>query len=177
MREMDQRTPAFYIRPGRPGEAPALARLHVDVWRQTYRDLAPPEAYTALGVDRRLPYWEAALRSDDPMTAVLVAITETEIAGVVSMGPPRDPALGDGAEIKHLYIGTAVQRSGLGRALMQAAFDHLREIDVAAANLAVVEGNENALRFYRHLGGREAGRFTDAGPLWKSANIVMRWSL
>jgi hypothetical protein len=41
--------------------------------------------------------------------------------------------------------------------------------------LAVVVGNERAMGFYRRLGGREIGGFTDPGPLWRSENVVFAW--
>ena len=41
--------------------------------------------------------------------------------------------------------------------------------------LGVVEGNQPAIDFYTKLGGRLAGSYTDAGPLWRSRNQIMVW--
>ncbi|MCT4684934.1 MAG: hypothetical protein N4A39_14515 [Roseicyclus sp.] len=51
------KAPAPILRPGRPDDAENLARLHVSVWRETYRHLAPPEALRRLDAAHRLPYW------------------------------------------------------------------------------------------------------------------------
>jgi hypothetical protein len=49
------------IRHAIPADAAAIAHLHVEVWRETYRDLAPPEAYAALDEARRLASWQDML--------------------------------------------------------------------------------------------------------------------
>jgi hypothetical protein len=40
----------------------------------------------------------------------------------------------------------------------------------------VVDGNEPAIAFYDALGGTRVGEYTDAGPVWRSRNIVMAWA-
>ena len=54
------------IRRGRQDEAIDLAKLHVDVWRATYGDLAPKEAIELLDQAKRLPYWTAATAETNP---------------------------------------------------------------------------------------------------------------
>jgi hypothetical protein len=41
--------------------------------------------------------------------------------------------------------------------------------------LGVVDGNDRAVAFYQHLGGRRIGRYTDAGPVWRSDNLAYAW--
>jgi ribosomal protein S18 acetylase RimI-like enzyme len=63
---------------------------------------------------------------------------------------------------EHGYIGMLAvrpghQRSGLGRAIMQAAEAILRDAGCRVAELTVVHLRTNLLRAYRKLGYREAG--------------------
>lgn len=167
----------YSLRQGRPADAQALAELHVAVWRDTYRSMATAEAYEQLGVARRLPYWNEALVTSDPETQVILGEVSGQILGVISTGHPRDAVMADSIEIKHLYVANAARGTGLGKALLNAALDHHRAAGHRAASLAVVEGNDHARRFYRHLGGKEVGKFVDPGPLWRSSNIVVRWEL
>ena len=51
----------FRLRQARPEDADAIAALHVKVWRETYRDLATPEAYAALTEDVRRERWRETL--------------------------------------------------------------------------------------------------------------------
>ena len=160
------------IRDGRPGDAPALAALHVEVWRAAYGGLAPAEAVAALDEARRLPVWQGLLAAAGPATGVIVAEDVAGPVGVVGFAPSVHPAFGGAVEIKHFYVASAAQGQGVGRRLFEATRARLAGGEVA---LAVVEENVAARAFYRALGGQECGRFTDPGPLWRSSNIVVRW--
>ena len=165
------------IRPARADEAEALAALHVEVWRETYRDLAPPEALRLLDEARRLPFWRATLAGEDPAAGALVAAEAQGLLGLCAFAPGSHPAMAGAMEIKHLYVRRAARGGGLGARLLRETFARLRARGHAAAALAVVEGNAPARAFYAAQGGEEAGRFTDPGPLWRSATVVVRWRL
>ncbi|MEM8730208.1 MAG: GNAT family N-acetyltransferase [Pseudomonadota bacterium] len=167
----------FDVRAARRDEAAALANLHVEVWRETYADLAPAEAYRALDVTKRLPYWETALASADPLTGALVATDGASHAAVLSYGHPTEPQMTGAVEIKHCYVHRQFRGHGLGRRMLEVAFAHLRSNGATQAALAVVQENDAARRFYKSMGGQETGRFTDPGPLWRSTNCLVTWWL
>lgn len=106
---------------------------------------------------------------------MLVADQGGKLAGLVCFGPASQPALGTQAEIKHLYVTAPTRQLGLGRALLQAALVQIAKEGFTEVTLAVVQGNATARGFYKACGGQETGSFTDAGPLWKSANIIVTW--
>ncbi len=162
-------------RPARLDQADALARLHVAAWRDAHADLAPAAALKALDVARRLPVWQGYLA--DPAQHVLVVDQGGKLAGLVCFGKASQPELGDQGEIKHLYVARFARQLGLGHRLLQAALRQLAKQGFAQATLAVVQGNTPARGFYQACGGRETGSFTDAGPLWKSTNIIVKWEL
>ena len=60
----------------------------------------------------------------------------------------------DAAEVSALYVLEAYQGQGLGRMLMDACLDRLERPRVA---LYVLEGNEKAIGFYKHMGFRMTG--------------------
>ena len=161
------------LRPARRGEAEALARLHVKAWRDAHAAFAPAAATKALNAARRLPAWQGYLA--DPAQHVLVAERGNALAGIVCFGPASQPELGDQAEIKHLYVAASARHQGIGKSLLQAALAHISKSLFTKATLAVVQENTAARRFYKACGGQERGTFTDAGPLWKSANIIVSW--
>ncbi|MGD9864596.1 MAG: N-acetyltransferase family protein [Pseudodonghicola sp.] len=169
-------TGTLRIRPANPADAGAIADLHVAVWRQAYADLAPPEAIARLDVAHRLPGWQAALAAGAP-GATLLATRGVRPVGFVRFGPASQPELGDAGEIKHLYVATDCTRQGIGRQLLSAALAGLKQAGFNKAALAVVRGNDRALAFYRAQGGALCGSFTDAGPLWRSENLILRWVL
>ncbi|MEM7742452.1 MAG: GNAT family N-acetyltransferase [Pseudomonadota bacterium] len=164
-------------RHGRPEDAAGLAALHVAVWRETYRGIAPDAAYLALDEARRLPYWQATLGANDPLTGAILAASGSDMLGVVSFGRPVQPEMDGAVEVKHLYVSGHARGGGLGRRLLEASFDHLRGAGCRRAALAVVRENAAARRFYERMGGAEGGEFIDPGPLWRSSNIIVTWSL
>src|SRR5262245_4166413 len=90
------------IRPARPEDAQAIAELHVAVWRETYRDLAPPEALRALDVPKRLARWGEML--DTAERSVLVAECGGRIVGIGTAGAPTAAELHGHGEILYLYV-------------------------------------------------------------------------
>jgi ribosomal protein S18 acetylase RimI-like enzyme len=162
------------LRPARQGEAEALACLHVAAWQDAHAAFAPA-ATKALTVARRLPTWQGYLA--DPTQHVLVVEHSGALAGLVCFGPASQPALGDQAEIKHLYVAASARHLGLGKALLHAALRQSAKRGFTKATLAVVQENAAARGFYNSCGGQETGTFSDAGPLWKSTNIIVEWDL
>lgn len=165
------------LRFANPGDASELASLHVEVWRQTYHDIAPADALSILDEARRLPFWRVVTTASDTDVGAIVASRGDNIVGVVSFGHPTHRAFDGMAEITHLYVRESARGLGLGRTLLMAGLNHLRRRGCEAAGLAVVKQNEDARRFYRTCGGIETGTFQDQGPLWRSENILVQWTL
>jgi len=150
------------IRVARPTDATSVAEFHARVWRETYESMAPQQALEKLDASHRLPKWALAVRGN-------------QILGLICFGPPTDPAFKGCGEIKHLYVGSTAKRQGIGRRLMKCAFDKLLADGFGGFALAVVRENETALLFYEKMGGRLDGHFVDAGPIWKSDNLIVVW--
>lgn len=161
------------LRPARPDDAPALAHLHVTVWRETYATLAPAQAMALLDEALRLRQWRAALA--DPDRACLLVERGGEVLGMVATAAPVEPAFGPRGEIRHLHVAATARRLGLGAQLLQAACDRVSQDGFAGAGLGVVAQNTAARAFYAAMGGREAGAYTDPGPLWRSEMVLVVW--
>ena len=165
----------FVLRQASAGDAAAIARLHVEVWRATYRDLASAEAYDALDEALRRRRREEMLATSLPRRSALLVESAGVLAGFGLAGPASDPAFGARAEIKFLYIDGRFQRRGLGRLLFDQMRQDMAEAGFPGVALAVVVGNDPAIAFYEALGGRRIGRMTDPGPLWRSDNFIYAW--
>ncbi len=165
----------FFIRAADSSDLDALVDLHVRVWRATYADLATPESLEKLDQDRRRPAWRAALEARGPLKQTIIAEREGILAGLVSFAPADRTVFKADVEIRHLYVDAQAKGTGIGRALLEAAFARLSAAEVKSAALAVVSDNHPARAFYKHMGGVEIGEFTDPGPLWRSHNIIVRW--
>ena len=172
MRDIDT---SILIRRGRQDEAIELARLHVDVWKATYSDLAPSEAIELLDEVKRLPYWADATAGMKPGRGVWVVDDGGTLLGVVSIGSSDNPIFEGRAELKHLYVVNDAQNRGLGKQLLHTAINECKAAGDSGMALAVVRQNELARSFYKKMGGVEVSDFTDLGPLWRSENILVAW--
>jgi ribosomal protein S18 acetylase RimI-like enzyme len=154
-------------------DAPTLARIHHQVWTETYGAIAPPEAVAALTEARRLTGWKALLRSDDPTT--LLALKGETPVGLICFGAPTDSVFGDRGEVRHLYLLPGHRGQGHGLRLLTVALTALRGAGFCGAALAVIEQNTHARSFYQRAGGEEVLSFSDKGPLWRSRNRMVSW--
>ncbi|AOJ90886.1 GCN5 family acetyltransferase [Burkholderia sp. MSMB0856] len=163
------------IRSANLDDAQAIADFHVKVWRHTYRDLAPAHAHAVLDEQYRGGKWREKLASNERDQLVLVAQTDGTIVGIGAAGAPSEPIFGGRGEIKFLYVDPDFKRRGIGRMLLAQLAAHLQALRYPGAALSVVKGNAAAIAFYEALNGRFAGEYVDAGPIWRSRNIVMVW--
>jgi GNAT superfamily N-acetyltransferase len=145
------------------------------VWRATYRTLAPSAAYEALDVDRRTAHWSDLLERDEAHSATFVADHEGQLVGFAHAGPGSHEAMEGSGEVVHLYVDPAVQGFGIGPQLLNEARAFLSIAGPATVRLAVVRGNDDALRFYEREGGRVVGTFVD-GVLWRSENVIVEFT-
>jgi len=77
------------VRDAWPGEARAIAEVHVLSWRAAYRGLLPADVLDGLSVDGRERMWAGILRDPAPRRAVLVAAEEDKVLGFAALGPSR----------------------------------------------------------------------------------------
>lgn len=163
------------IRPAVADDAAAIARLHRSVWCDTYRDLAPAGACRVLDEDFRRARWADMLASPRKHQCVLVAEQGNRLVGIGAIGAPSEEAFAGRGEIRSLYVDPSVKRQGLGRRLMRELAAELAAMGYSGAALGVVVGNDPAIAFYRSLGGRVIGQYTDPGPIWRSDNLIFVW--
>ncbi|MEE1611730.1 GNAT family N-acetyltransferase [Microvirga sp. CF3016] len=145
------------IREAVEGDVEGIARVHVQGWRESYKDFLSPEALAGLSVDERMRMWQGTFARPSPRARLLVAETDDgEIVGFACGGPVRPESaeiLDAEAEIFAIYLLDKVKRQGIGRGLMGGILDHLAYQGFRSAGLWVLKENHSARRFYESLGG------------------------
>lgn len=148
------------IRRARPGDAAAIAAVHVAAWRSAYAGILR-DAYLAELSEQRLGlFYQRAILDRRDGHAVFVATVAgpgqamPEVVGFASGGRARRRGLAEG-EVETLYVLDDHREQGCGRRLMRAMAAHLRAIGCNSA-LVWVLGDNPSRFFYRHLGGRLA---------------------
>ncbi len=131
-----------------------LAKLHVEVWNQTYASMMTPEMQKQNQYASRLQFWKKTLKDKDPKKIFRLAKFKGQIAGFIAAGLlPRDD-LGFDAELYAINILEAYHKLGIGKKLMEAAFAFCRSHGAKNIYLWVAARNVNAVDFYTKLGGK-----------------------
>ncbi len=132
------------------GDAPAIARVHVDAWRAAYMGLLPRRILDGLSVTGRESQWRTRLSPASRGPRTLVGEDAGGVAGFVTYAvPARDPEEpADVGEIPALYVEPARWGSGLGSALIDAAGERMAEAACREGILWMLEGNDRAANFY-----------------------------
>ena len=138
-----------------PAQATALRDVHVATWEVAYRDRASEGWYGERLAAHAVRDWgELARALAARGGGVLMARGDGRIVGLCQFGPTededQDPARV--GQIQRLYVHPARQRTGVGRSLLTAAVDRLRQGGAHMATLWVLETDQGARAFYERLG-------------------------
>ena len=130
----------------------AIAQLHADSWKKTYRGILS-EDYLKNEVDAdRLNVWHQRLQQPDKNQRTGVALRNNEIVGFCCAILNDDPVFG--TLIDNLHVSSTVQKSGIGRALLTDLAQYICEkCGDRRMYLWVYPSNTNARIFYERLGG------------------------
>ena len=176
MAEPVLRTPR--LRPARPADAAAIARVHVETWRTTYAGTLPDTFLRRLSVPEHTARWTRMLRPGGD-TVLVVEDGGAGIVGFGSAGPARQDQMPAGdwqGEIYTLYLLTDWQGRGLGRALIHGLFDRLAEAGLVHVALWVVAANPTRF-FYEAMGGRTIARRSEPYAGIMLDEIAYGWHL
>ena len=159
------------IRRGRPDDAEALAALQIRAWRAAYSGYVASEELAAAGdLAERTARWRTYLAPDHPESATLVA-DNGRLAGFVTVGASRDDDAGGAGELFAIYVEPELIGAGVGRELVLAGEQRLRDDGFSEATLWTFQANEPARRFYERGGWRVDERPHDPDR-WKWAPSV-----
>lgn len=131
-----------------------FGRVICDAWGETYRGLIPDEILDG----RRAERWTERARLSPENK--FIAYEDGEAAGAVGfLSRARDfCTCEESGEIVALYVLKKFQRKGVGKALMERAFN---EMTARRVTLFVLKGNVNAIDFYKHMGFEFTGKVLD----------------
>jgi ribosomal protein S18 acetylase RimI-like enzyme len=144
------------VRPAAETDASAMADVCARAARTAYVDLV-----TGDYLDRAIAHFYDAERLRSEIApgpgwfGFVVAQVAERVVGVAGTG--RSAQHADGCELYALYVDPAAQRQGIGRALVEQAAIDARGAGARRLDVAVIPGNQPALRFYDACGFSFAG--------------------
>jgi ribosomal protein S18 acetylase RimI-like enzyme len=141
--------PALVVRTARPDDLPALTRL----WQEV-RDLSGRlDRIAPLVSEDEVPDRLRDL-ADSPMSRVLVAVVDDEVAGmaVLTRGPYAPLLEQTAVHLHYLHVREDCRRRGVGQALIAAAVGFAEEVGAEHVVTSVLPQAREANRFYARLG-------------------------
>lgn len=107
---------AWNIRPAVIHDALAIAEVHVESRKSTYRGIFPEALLRGLSVKKRESFWRDSLAAHAPpaVTTLVGCEARGKIVAFVSGGKERTGQLGCDGEIYAVYLLQEAQRKGLG---------------------------------------------------------------
>jgi GNAT superfamily N-acetyltransferase len=137
-----------------------MARVSVDTWRLTYRDILPKPYLERMRPAAHENQRSRMMHAQGVHHFVAIEPTAGEVVGFASCGPTRGGGTGGiTGEIYELYVQNGYQARGLGRRLFRAASDRLARDGHESMIVWVLNDNPNR-GFYPRIGGWRHGQKT-----------------
>lgn len=153
----------IHVRRMEPSDAPAVARLHAESWRRTYRGVLPDAFLDGDVFAEREAAWRTLLAGAPPGDAGFVAVEGDRIVGLAHADADGDATWG--TFVTALHVDPDRHGRGIGRALLAAvARDVVRRGGPPTFALTVFAVNTAACAFYARVGGQAVERLVAAAP-------------
>ncbi|CQR48322.1 Mycothiol acetyltransferase [Paraliobacillus sp. PM-2] len=131
----------------------AIAKVHVDSWRETYHHIVPHSYLDQLSYVEKETLWQKILAS-----GAKVYVAENDCGQIVGFANGGKERTGDypryQAEIYAIYILQSYQNKGIGKALIQRVTTNLKEQQLNGVLLWVLADNPS-VGFYQGIGGKK----------------------
>ena len=128
------------VRPASPDDAPAVAAVQAESWKQTFSGTLPPAVLDLLRGAQAVEQWRLAV-AEPPSRRhhLLVAEAGTEVVGFAALAPASDPDTHAELDAELVAVGVLPDRlrEGHGSRLVNAAVDHLRRDGFVTARVWV----------------------------------------
>ncbi|MFD2045444.1 GNAT family N-acetyltransferase [Ornithinibacillus salinisoli] len=142
------------IRKATSTDANAIAKVQVDSWKTTYRNIIPDEYLNQMTYKSREQKWANIISKQ---SVFLAESDEGEVVGFSNGGIERSGKYPSyKGELFAIYILAKYQRKGLGKLLLKPIIDELIKQGIFTMVVLVLEENRSRL-FYESLGARVIG--------------------
>lgn len=137
------------IRAATLADAPAIARVHVQAWNETYRGILPDHALDVMTLEKRVEEWQQSLVQAQSWTFV------HEDGGAVdafTSAYRKSDEPGFDALLSTLYVLRSAQGKGVARQLLRRLARELAANGVHGLWLLTLRDRNPARGFYERLG-------------------------
>ena len=140
------------IRKASLGDAAGIAKVHVDSWKSTYKDIIPSSYLNNLSYEQRTELWRSNIKKGD--NHVVVAEGENgQIVGFADSWKRDSNSEENSGDLTSIYLFEEFQGQGIGRMLLEALFNYYKEMGYEKVFVEVLEDNKTRY-FYEYYGAK-----------------------
>jgi GNAT superfamily N-acetyltransferase len=134
----------------------AVAKVHVQSWRESFAGIVPRNFLDKMSVEKRAKAFEQGF-SVDAYKMYVAEVPERGICGFADFGEPREQIDAYEGELYAIYLLPEFQRKGIGERLFNQGVDFFAGSGKGSMYLLALEVSPYRA-FYEKMGGRIVGR-------------------
>lgn len=145
----------IYIREANITDVQAIAKVHVDAWNSTYKNIVPEEYLKSKTCKGQEEKWLKRIFENDATDEFLyVAVTENDDIIGFACGSAQNDDIKFKGTIAAIYVLKDFQRKGVGKKLIKTILERLDKNGIE--NLIIWAFAENpSCSFYEHIDGKK----------------------
>ncbi|MFJ7850038.1 GNAT family N-acetyltransferase [Peribacillus sp. NPDC097206] len=136
------------IRRATLADAIDIAKVHVDSWRSTYKNIIPDELLKKLSYDQRTDLWIRNISKEGNYVFV-AENNEGEIVGFADCGKKEKNTVTESGDLTSIYLLEEYQGKGIGKQLLKQLFLQFQALGFNRVFVEVLEDN-NTRYFYEY---------------------------
>jgi len=140
----------MYIRRAIIDDAKDIAKVHVDSWRSTYKNIIPDEFLDNLSYNKREDLWNRNISKKGNYVFVVLNNDE-EIVGFADCGRRESNNIDNTGNLTSIYLLEEYQGKGVGKLLLKQIFLQFEELGYNRVFVEVLEDNKTRY-FYEYYG-------------------------
>jgi diamine N-acetyltransferase len=147
------------IKPCNLEDLRTLQEISYVTFNETFKDQNSPENMNAY-LERAFSTAQLEKELTNSSSQFFFVFVNNEVAGYlkININDAQSEEMGDDSlEIERIYIRSTYQKHGLGKYLLNQAFEMANELNKKKIWLGVWEKNEKAIAFYKKMGFIQAG--------------------
>ncbi|MFC9601785.1 GNAT family N-acetyltransferase [Peribacillus butanolivorans] len=138
----------MYIRKATVADAKGIAKVHVDSWKSTYKNIIPDEFLKKLSYDQRTDSWNRNISKEGNYVFV-AENNEGEIVGFADCGKRENNNVNNSGDLTSIYLLKEYQGKGVGKQLLKQLFLQFEELGFNRVFVEVLEDNKTRY-FYEY---------------------------
>ena len=142
---------SYYIRLNRIEDQEGMARIKVDCWQDTYKNIIDQSYLDSLNYEIQTNKYIDSFDEYKNMVLVAEDVNNHKIIGYSCFSTDANEYAD--AELISLYIDKKYARRGVGTSLLRETIKELKKYNKKTMMLWCIKENKNAIKFYEKMGG------------------------